>query len=89
MEPAFLASRPFRYRTLVLSAGLAIRGQCGSPSTGDRNIRRNSSLTESLSPTIAHQLWTGLEADDVDSISIYTAGIPAEYGRKMGGVVET
>ena len=29
-----------------------------------------------------------IEADDVQSMSIYTAGIPAEYGRKMGGVVE-
>jgi hypothetical protein len=28
------------------------------------------------------------EADDVESLSIYTAGIPAEFGRKMGGVVE-
>ncbi len=29
-----------------------------------------------------------LEADNVQSLAIYTAGIPAEYGRKMGGVVE-
>lgn len=29
-----------------------------------------------------------IEADDVQSLSIYTAGIPAEYGRKMGGVIE-
>ena len=29
-----------------------------------------------------------LEADDVQSMSIYTAGFPAEYGRKMGGVIE-
>ncbi|MGH9690113.1 MAG: TonB-dependent receptor [Candidatus Acidiferrales bacterium] len=29
-----------------------------------------------------------IEADDVQSMSIYTAGIPAEYGRKMGGVIE-
>jgi TonB-dependent Receptor Plug Domain len=29
-----------------------------------------------------------LEANDVQSMSIYTAGFPAEYGRKMGGVVE-
>jgi TonB dependent receptor/TonB-dependent Receptor Plug Domain len=29
-----------------------------------------------------------IEADDVQSMSIYTAGIPAEYGRKMGGIVE-
>ena len=31
---------------------------------------------------------TGIEADDVESLKIYTAGIPAEFGRKMGGVVE-
>jgi hypothetical protein len=29
-----------------------------------------------------------IDADDAQSLSIYTAGIPAEYGRKMGGVVE-
>jgi hypothetical protein len=29
-----------------------------------------------------------IEADDLDSMNIYTAGFPAEYGRKMGGVVE-
>ncbi|WP_263350449.1 TonB-dependent receptor [Acidicapsa acidisoli] len=29
-----------------------------------------------------------IEADDAQSVTIYTAGIPAEYGRKMGGVVE-
>ncbi len=28
------------------------------------------------------------EANDVESLDIYTAGIPAEFGRKMGGVVE-
>src|SRR6202453_591360 len=28
------------------------------------------------------------EADDIESIKIYTAGMPAEFGRKMGGVVE-
>jgi hypothetical protein len=28
------------------------------------------------------------EADDIESIKIYTAGVPAEFGRKMGGVVE-
>ena len=31
---------------------------------------------------------TEIEADDVESVKIYTAGIPAEFGRKMGGVVE-
>ena len=29
-----------------------------------------------------------IEADDVQSLTIYTAGFPAEYGRKMGGAVE-
>ncbi|HLZ92429.1 MAG TPA: TonB-dependent receptor [Candidatus Acidoferrum sp.] len=31
---------------------------------------------------------TEIEAYDVQSLSIYTANIPAEYGRKLGGVVE-
>jgi hypothetical protein len=29
-----------------------------------------------------------IEAEDVQSLSIYTANIPAEYGRELGGVVE-
>lgn len=41
-------------------------------------------LTDNRSPSFGPEL----EADDVESVSIYTAGIPAEYGRKMGGVVE-
>ncbi len=41
-------------------------------------------LTDNRSPSFGPEL----EADDVDSMTIYTAGIPAEYGRKMGGVVE-
>lgn len=41
-------------------------------------------LTDNRSPSFG----PGIEADDVESMSIYTAGIPAEYGRKMGGVVE-
>src|SRR5271167_4528283 len=41
-------------------------------------------LTDNRSPSFGPE--TG--ADDVQSLSIYTAGIPAEYGRKMGGVVE-
>ncbi len=41
-------------------------------------------LTDNRSPSFGPEI----EADDVQSISIYTAGIPAEYGRKMGGVVE-
>lgn len=41
-------------------------------------------LQDNRSPSFGPEL----EAEDVDSMSIYTAGIPAEYGRKMGGVVE-
>lgn len=41
-------------------------------------------LTDNRSPGSGPEI----EADDVDSISIYTAGIPAEFGRKMGGVIE-
>ena len=41
-------------------------------------------LTDNRSPSSGPEI----EADDVESMSIYTAGIPAEYGRKMGGVVE-
>jgi hypothetical protein len=41
-------------------------------------------LTDNRSPSFGPEV----EADDVDALTIYTAGIPAEYGRKMGGVVE-
>ena len=41
-------------------------------------------LTDNRSPSFGPEI----EADDVQSLSVYTAGIPAEYGRKMGGVVE-
>jgi hypothetical protein len=41
-------------------------------------------LTDNRSPSFGPEI----EADDIDSLTIYTAGIPAEYGRKMGGVVE-
>jgi hypothetical protein len=41
-------------------------------------------LTDNRSPSFGPEI----EADDVESLSIYTAGIPAEYGRKMGGVIE-
>jgi hypothetical protein len=41
-------------------------------------------LTDNRSPGFGPEI----EADDLDSVSIYTAGIPAEYGRKLGGVVE-
>jgi hypothetical protein len=42
-------------------------------------------LTDNRSPSFGPE---PAEAENVDSIAIYTAGIPAEYGRKMGGVVE-
>ncbi len=42
-------------------------------------------LTDNRSPSFGPEV---APADDVDSMSIYTAGFPAEYGRKMGGVVE-
>jgi hypothetical protein len=42
-------------------------------------------LTDNRSPSFGPE---PAETDDVESISIYTAGIPAEFGRKMGGVVE-
>ena len=41
-------------------------------------------LTDNRSPSFGPEL----EADDVQSMTIYTAGFPAEYGRKLGGVVE-
>ena len=41
-------------------------------------------LTDNRSPSFG----PAIDADDVQSLSIYTAGIPAEYGRKLGGVVE-
>jgi hypothetical protein len=41
-------------------------------------------LTDNRSPSFGPEI----EAADVQSMSIYTAGFPAEYGRKMGGVVE-
>jgi len=41
-------------------------------------------LTDNRSPSFG----TEIEGDDVQSMSIYTADFPAEYGRKLGGVVE-
>src|SRR6202050_3470718 len=41
-------------------------------------------LTDNRSPSFGPEI----EADDIQSMSIYTGGIPAEYGRKLGGVVE-
>ena len=41
-------------------------------------------LTDNRSPSFGPEI----EADDIESLTIYTAGFPAEYGRKLGGVVE-
>ncbi len=41
-------------------------------------------LMDNRSPSFGPEI----EADDIQSMSIYTANFPAEYGRKMGGVVE-
>jgi outer membrane cobalamin receptor len=41
-------------------------------------------LTDNRSPSFGPEI----EADGVDELSIYTAGYSAEYGRKMGGVVQ-
>lgn len=41
-------------------------------------------LTDNRSPSFGPEI----EADDLESLTIYTAGYPAEYGRKLGGVVE-
>ncbi len=42
-------------------------------------------LTDNRSPSFGPE---PAGADDLQSLTIYTAGIPAEFGRKMGGVVE-
>jgi hypothetical protein len=41
-------------------------------------------LTDNRSPGFGPEV----EADDIESLKIYTGGFPAEYGRKMGGVIE-
>ena len=41
-------------------------------------------LTDNRSPSFGPD---PAEANDVESMAIYTAGIPAEFGRKMGGVI--
>jgi hypothetical protein len=41
-------------------------------------------LTDNRSPGSGPELDIG----EVDSLNVFTAGIPAEYGRKMGGVIE-
>ncbi len=41
-------------------------------------------LMDNRSPSFGPEI----EADDIQSMSVYTANFPAEYGRKMGGVIE-
>jgi hypothetical protein len=41
-------------------------------------------MTDNRSPAFAPLI----EADAAQSLTIYTAGFPAEYGRKLGGVIE-
>ena len=41
-------------------------------------------LTDNRSPGSGPEI----EADNLDSLSVYTATYPAEYGRKLGGVIE-
>jgi hypothetical protein len=41
-------------------------------------------LTDNRSPSFGPEIG----ADDLESMSVYTATFPAEYGRKLGGVVE-
>lgn len=41
-------------------------------------------ITDNRSPSFAPEI----DADDVHSMSILTGGYPAEYGRKLGGVIE-
>jgi hypothetical protein len=40
-------------------------------------------ITNNISPSFGNEI----DADDVQSMTVYTAGIPAEFGRKLGGVV--
>lgn len=40
-------------------------------------------FTNNLSPSFGNEV----SVNDVQSMSIYTAGIPAEYGRELGGVI--
>ena len=41
-------------------------------------------LTQNRSPAFA----SAFDADDVESMRVLTAGFPAEYGRKLGGIIE-
>ena len=41
-------------------------------------------MTDNRSPSFAPEI----EADDVQSMNVLTANFPAEYGRKLGGIIE-
>jgi hypothetical protein len=41
-------------------------------------------VQDNRSPSFA----PSMEADDVQAVKAYTSGIPAEYGRKVGGIIE-
>ena len=41
-------------------------------------------LTDNRSPSFG----VDIDSDDIQSMSVYTAGFPAEFGRKLGGVVD-
>ena len=86
--PRHLGSGTFLAGFGQRSARLALRRQRGSAparlGVSDPICRRWHSLTDNRSPSFGPEI----EAEDVDSLTIYTAGFPAEYGRKMGGVVE-
>src|SRR5262249_40935633 len=41
-------------------------------------------LTDNRSPAFAPEI----DADDIHTIGVLTGGYPAEYGRKLGGVIE-
>ncbi len=78
-----------RYRTLVVTQpGWLYEGNAVLHPRGSEYqtqfVIDGLPLTDNRSPSFGPEI----EADDLESMSIYTAGFPAEYGRKMGGVVE-
>ena len=52
---------------------------------GTQYVADGIPVLENRSPAFA----PGEDLDDVQSVRVYTSGIPAEFGRKLGGVVET
>jgi len=76
-------ARPFAAGSGELAAGLALRRKRGFAPRGSEYqtqfVVDGIPLTDNRSPSFGPEI----EADDVQSMSIYTAGIPAEYGRKL------